>query len=152
MEKKNPYYKYRDDEEISNNILKEFDLDPSKSHIINGHVPVISKEGENPVKANGKLIVIDGGMSKAYQAKTGLGGYTLIYNSYGLMLVSHDPCESRKKAIEEERDIVSSRAIVETVSSRTKVADTDIGEKLKEEITYLELLLSAFKRGIIKEV
>ena len=150
-ETKNPYYRYRDDENTCKRILEEFGLNPDRSHIINGHVPVASKKGENPVKANGRLLVIDGGMSKAYQAKTGTAGYTLIYNSHGLLLVSHEPFESRKKAIEEDKDIVSSTTIIEKVGERKKVADTDTGYKIREEIAYLELLLKAFRRGILKE-
>lgn len=148
---KNPYYKYRDQETTCIGILKEFGLNSHNSHIINGHVPVVSKKGENPVKANGKLLVIDGGMSKAYQTKTGIAGYTLISNSHGLLLVSHQPFESRAAAIEKNQDIASSNEVVEKEPTRRKVADTDIGIKLKEEIYYLELLLEAYKKGIIKE-
>lgn len=150
-EHKNPYYKYRDDEDTCKRILEEFGLDPENSRIINGHVPVASKKGENPVKANGKLLVIDGGMSKAYQSRTGTAGYTLIYNSHGLLLVAHEPFESRKKAIEVDKDIVSSTTVIEKVVERKKVSDTDTGTKIKEEIAYLELLLKAYRKGIIKE-
>lgn len=150
-EHKNPYYKYRDNENTCKRILEEFGLDPEKSRIINGHVPVASIKGENPVKANGRLLVIDGGMSKAYQAKTGIAGYTLIYNSHGLLLVSHEPFESRKKAIEQDKDIVSSTAVIEKAVERIKVSDTDTGTKIKDEIAHLELLLKAFKKGLIKE-
>ena len=132
-EAKNPYYKFRDSEETCRLILEEFGLNPDTSHIINGHVPVASKKGENPVKANGKLLVIDGGMSKAYQSKTGIAGYTLIYNSHGLLLVSHEPFESRKAAIEQDRDIVSSTKIIEKCEARKKVAEKDTGKKIKEK-------------------
>ena len=97
-EKKNHYFDLEDDETACNMIFKEFGLDPDVSHIINGHVPVRINEGESPIKANGKLLVIDGGFSRAYQSQTGIAGYTLIYNSYGLSLVSHEPFESTQNA------------------------------------------------------
>lgn len=151
VERKNPYYKYRDDDQVCFNILKEFNLDPDSSHIINGHIPVKTKEGESPIKANGKLLVIDGGFCRAYQPETGIAGYTLIYNSYGLLLSSHEPFESIRKAIEEEKDILSSTSILEQVASRKRVADTDIGEDLKKQIKELEMLLIAYRKGFIKE-
>jgi len=151
VEKKNPYYKYRDDDQVCFNILKEFNLAPDSSHIINGHIPVKTKEGENPIKANGKLLVIDGGFCRAYQPETGIAGYTLIYNSYGLLLSSHEPFESIRKAIEEEKDILSSTIILEQVASRKRVSDTDIGEDLKKQIKELEMLLIAYRKGLIKE-
>lgn len=151
VERKNPYYKYRDNEEIVINILKEFNLDPNTSHIINGHVPVKTKSGENPIKANGKLLVIDGGFCRAYQPETGIAGYTLIYNSYGLLLSSHEPFGSIEKAIKEEKDIVSSTVILEHSLSRKRVADTDIGREIKKEIKELEMLLIAYRKGLIKE-
>ena len=132
-------------------IFEEFGLDPKTSHIINGHVPVKIKKGESPIKANGKLLVIDGGFSKAYQSQTGIAGYTLIYNSYGLSLVSHEPFESTQKAIEEEKDILSTRVILETEVERMRVADTDIGKELKLQIEDLEKLLNAYRTGLIKE-
>lgn len=150
-EAKNPYYKFRDDEEIVNKILEEFGLKPEDSHIINGHVPVETIKGESPIKANGKLLVIDGGLSKAYQGKTGIAGYTLIYNSYGLMLVSHEPFESTIKAIEEEKDILSSTVVLEKVVDRKTVGCTDIGAELKLQIKDLEMLLTAYRKGLIKE-
>jgi len=151
VEKKNPYYKYRDDDQVCFNILKEFNLAPDSSHIINGHIPVKTKEGENPIKANGKLLVIDGGFCRAYQPETGIAGYTLIYNSYGLLLSSHEPFESIRKAIEEEKDILSSTIILEQVASRKRVSDTDIGEDLKKQIKELEMLLISYRKGLIKE-
>ncbi|WP_127836508.1 fructose-1,6-bisphosphatase [Clostridium prolinivorans] len=151
IEEKNPYFYLRDDEKVCNSILKEFGLDPEKSHIINGHVPVKSKNGESPIKANGKLLVIDGGFSKAYQGQTGIAGYTLIYNSYGLLLVSHEPFESTYKAIEEEKDILSTTVILETGVERKRVGDTDIGYELKIQINDLEKLLDVYRKGIIKE-
>jgi len=150
-EEKNYYYKYRDDEQITNDILVEFGLDPACSHIINGHIPVKTKEGESPVKANGKLLVIDGGFCRAYQPTTGIAGYTLIYNSYGLLLTSHEPFESIRKAIEEEDDILSSTIVLEQTNSRKRVADTDLGVDLKTEIVSLKKLLNAYRKGYIKE-
>lgn len=147
----NPYYKFRDREETARKILKEFGLDPETGHIINGHVPVKVKKGENPVKAGGKLLVIDGGFSKAYQAKTGIAGYTLIYNSYGLLLASHDPFESTQKAIEEEMDIHSNTEILETNHARIRIKDTDIGREIQRQIDDLTRLLAAYRIGYIKE-
>ncbi len=149
---KDPYFGFRDKEEICNKILEEFGLDPTSSHIINGHVPVKAVKGESPIKANGKLLVIDGGFSKAYQPETGLAGYTLIYNSYGLQLVSHEPFESTQKAIEEGNDILSSSIILETTKSRQKIGDTDIGKELITQINDLEKLLMAYRKGLIKEL
>lgn len=150
VEIKNPYFHLRDNENICKNILKEFDLDVNSSHIINGHVPVKTKQGESPIKANGKLLVIDGGFSKAYQQMTGIAGYTLIYNSYGLRLASHEPFESTDKAINEEKDIVSTLRVLEKVN-RKYVANTDIGKEIKEQIKYLEMLLVAYRKGLVKE-
>lgn len=151
QEVKNPYYRHIDNEKICIKILLEFGLDPGNSHIINGHVPVKIKKGESPIKANGKLFVIDGGLSKAYQPETGIAGYTLIYNSHGLILASHEPFESRIKAIEEENDIHSTKIVLEKVSERKMVADTDAGEAIKQQIKDLEMLLAAFRKGIVKE-
>ncbi len=150
-EKRNYYYECMDDESICNNIFEEFGLDPKVSHIINGHVPVITKNGESPIKANGKLFVIDGGFSRAYQEKTGIAGYTLINNSYGLLLVSHEPFESTQKAIEEEKDILSTTVVLEKEVHRKRVGDTDIGDELKQSIWDLEQLIDAFRKGRIKE-
>lgn len=150
-EKRNPYYKLQEDETICNMIFQEFGLDPKISHIINGHVPVEIKKGESPIRAGGKLLVIDGGFSRAYQAQTGIAGYTLIYNSYGLLLVSHEPFESTQKAIEEERDIHSTTVVLEQEVVRKRVGDTDIGEELKVQIKDLEKLLEAYRKGLIKE-
>lgn len=148
---KNPYFTLRNNESVCSMIMKEFDLDPSVSHIINGHVPVKATQGESPIKANGKLLVIDGGFSKAYQPETGIAGYTLIYNSYGLVLVSHEPFESIEKAITEEQDILSSTRIVESNIERKRVADTDIGFELKKQIEDLNMLLCAYRKGLIKK-
>jgi len=151
VEKKDPYFKLEDSEKMCKKIFKEFDLNPDVSHIINGHVPVKLKEGESPIRANGKLLVIDGGFSRAYQSTTGIAGYTLIYNSYGLLLVSHDPFESTQKAIEEEKDIHSTTMVLEKEVERKRVSDTDDGKKLKSQIKDLEMLLNAYRSGFIKE-
>ncbi len=151
LEKRDPYFKLQNDERICNMIFQEFGLDPRTSHIINGHVPVEIKKGESPIRANGKLLVIDGGFSRAYQAQTGIAGYTLIYNSYGLLLVSHEPFESTHKAIEEEKDIHSTSVVLEQEVIRKRVGDTDIGEELKVQIRDLEKLLEAYRKGLIKE-
>ena len=150
-EVKNSYYRLLDDENVINKILREFGLDENCSHIVNGHVPVELKKGETPVKCGGKLLVIDGGFSKAYQGKTGIAGYTLVSNSYGLRLVAHEPFESAEAAIIKEQDIFSDSFIVETYPKRKKIKDTDIGEELKESIHQLELLLQAYREGIIIE-
>jgi fructose-1,6-bisphosphatase-3 len=151
IEKKNLYYEQRDNVELSHKILKEFGLDPNKGHIINGHTPVKEKIGENPLKADGKLIVIDGGFSKAYQNTTGLAGYTLLYNSFGMQLVSHQPFTSRQDAIENEKDIVSTRRIVDKELERKTVRQTDVGKKLTQQVTDLHQLLRAYKSGEIVE-
>lgn len=146
-EGKNPYYEFLENEQVIDSILQEFGLPPRGTHIINGHVPVKSKNGESPVKCNGKVLVIDGGFSKAYQKETGIAGYTLIYNSYGLILVAHEPFESTEAAIEKESDIHSDSTIVKRVVARKMVGDTDIGKELKERIKDLELLLEAYREG-----
>ena len=150
-EKKNAYYRLYDREDILNKILVEFGLSTEKSHIINGHVPVEQKNGESPIKCGGKLLVIDGGFSKAYQSKTGIAGYTLVANSHGMRLVSHEPFESAEAAIKNESDIFSDSIIVETTPVRQRVADTDIGNELRVQIHQLEELLEAYREGIIVE-
>lgn len=150
-EKKNTYYHSLEDEKIVNQILKDFGLTSVDSHIINGHVPVKTKNGENPVKCGGKVLVIDGGFSKAYQKETGIAGYSLTYNSYGLILAALEPFESTEAAIEHESDIHSDRIIVKRAPQRTLVGDTDIGKELKEKIADLELLLKAYHSGVLLE-
>ena len=150
-EKKNPYYSMLENEEVVDKILAEFGLPAEGTHIINGHVPVKSKNGENPIKCGGKVLVIDGGFSKAYQKETGIAGYTLIYNSYGLILAAHEPFESTEAAIEKESDIHSDSIIVKRVVQRKLVGDTDIGRELKEQIAALEMLLEAYRSGRITE-
>lgn len=150
VEIKNSYYRLMDNEEVLNRILREFGLD-EKCHIINGHVPVELKKGETPIKCGGKLLIIDGGFSKAYQGKTGIAGYTLVANSHGMTLVAHEPFESAEAAIRKESDIFSDSIIVETAPRRIRVADTDIGAELKESICYLEELLAAYRDGTLIE-
>lgn len=150
-EHKNPYYIHIDSKETCMKILKEFGLEGEESHIINGHVPVKIKAGESPIKAEGKLLVIDGGLSKAYQSQTGIAGYTLIYNSYGLLLASHEPFESINAAIEKETDIHSSTIVLEQVARRKSVADTDNGANIQKQIDDLQKLLKAYRQGLIKE-
>lgn len=150
-EAKNPYYHFLEDENVMNRILEEFGLHSAEAHIVNGHVPVKSKDGESPIKCGGKLLVIDGGFSKAYQKETGIAGYTLIYNSYGLILAAHDPFESTEAAIENESDIHSDSQMVKWVPERKCVGDTDIGRELKEKIRDLEGLLEAYYSGAIAE-
>lgn len=150
-EYKNPYFKFREDEEVCDLIFEEFGLDKNESRIINGHVPVKRKSGESPIKANGKILVIDGGFSKAYRGKTGIAGYTLIYNSNGIILAAHQPFNSTEKAILEETDILSTIMIVDRRAERKRVIDTDIGDLLKKQIKELKLLLLAYRKGFIKE-
>ena len=149
-EKKNPYYKLINNEAVMDNILGEFGLD-KHAHIVNGHVPVKQKKGESPVKCGGKVLVIDGGFSKAYQGTTGIAGYTLIYNSYGMRLVAHKPFTSTEDAIDRETDIHSEKISVMLAPHRMYVADTDTGKKLQERIEELKELLSAYRSGLIAE-
>ena len=151
IEEKNAYYRLIEDEQVVDEILKEFGLDPQHAHIVNGHVPVKRKDGENPVKCGGKVLVIDGGFSRAYQKETGIAGYTLIYNSYGMRLVALEPFESTEAAIKKEMDIHSETTIVTTVKDRCLVGDTDTGRDLREQIADLEQLLEAYRNGEITE-
>ena len=150
-ENKNSYFKLRDTENMCNMIFREFGLDSEDSHIINGHVPVECKKGESPIKANGKLLAIDGGFSRAYQQKTGIAGYTLIYNSYSLQLVSHQHFTNTEQVIFEESDILSITSIVERNKKRKYIRDTDAGKEIVERINDLKLLLLAYRKGIVKE-
>lgn len=150
-ENKGAYYRLKNDKEICEKILREFGIENLEhAHIINGHIPVKTKQGETPIKAGGKLLVIDGGFSKAYQKETGIAGYTLIYNSFGLKLVQHEPFESTQKAIEIGQDIISETKLVEYVEKRTLVRDTDIGKELQSQIDDLKELLAAYRSGVIR--
>ena len=151
VENKNPYYNYRDSEDTVRRILLEYGLDPETAHIINGHVPVKVSKGENPLKAGGKLLVIDGGFARAYQAQTGIAGYTLIYNSYGFLLVSHKPFSSTQQAIAEEIDTHPETEILEMNSKRIRVIDTDQGKQTQQRIAELKVLVSAYRNGVIQE-
>lgn len=150
-ETKNAYYRLLDSEMVVNRILQEFGLDEAHSHIVNGHVPVERKKGETPIHCGGKLLVIDGGFSKAYQDKTGIAGYTLVVNSHGMRLVAHEPFESTESALLHESDIFSDSFILETTALRQKISDTEIGAELKESIHQLEELLQAYRDGILIE-
>ena len=151
-ERKNPYFKLAEHEEFAIKILREFGLsDDRDSHIINGHVPVKIKKGESPIKANGRIFVIDGGMSKAYQSTTGIAGYTLIYNSERMALSCHDPFVTVAEAIRSEVDIHSTQQIVYTPARRKRVADTDVGKSLMERVEDLQRLLVAYRAGTIKQ-
>ena len=150
-EEKGAYYALRTEEEICDKILDEFDVVGEHRHIINGHVPVRSVKGENPIKANGKMLVIDGGFSRPYHSQTGIAGYTLVYHSRGFQLVQHEPFESRAKAIEEGLDIKSTLIMVELSAHRQMVKDTDQGAELRSQIKELEKLLYAYRNGSIKE-
>ena len=151
VEVKNAYYSFQDDEATALRILHEFDL-TDEGFIINGHVPVKLGQGESPIKAGGKLLVIDGGLSRAYQPVTGIAGYTLIFSSHELSLVAHQPFESRASAISAEQDIHSVHSIVKTMPHRLLIDDTDEGETLRGRIADLMLLISAYRSGVIKEV
>lgn len=151
VEEKGYYFRLRDDEEVIDHILDAFGVVGSNRHIINGHVPVRTLKGENPIKANGKLMVIDGGFSKAYHNETGIAGYTLVYHSRGFQLVQHEPFTSTEDAIQRGTDIKSTTQIVEMSNRRMLVADTDIGVELRKQIDDLEELLFAYRHGYIKE-
>ena len=151
VEEKGYYFKLRDNEEVIDHILDAFGVVGSNRHIINGHVPVRTLKGENPIKANGKLMVIDGGFSKAYHNETGIAGYTLVYHSRGFQLVQHEPFTSAEDAIQRGTDIKSTTQIVEMSNRRMLVADTDIGVELRKQIDDLEELLFAYRHGYIKE-
>ena len=148
-EPQNPYYRYQSSEPVCRMLLREFGLYSENSHIINGHTPVHVNQGENPLKAHGRLIVIDGGFCKAYQKTTGIAGYTLIFNSHGMRLKSHQPFSGMEAALEENMDIDSESQQVVTFPKRVMVADTDTGERLKEQIADLEDLLTAYREGWI---
>lgn len=150
-EEKGYYFKLREDEAVVDGILDAFGLTGSNRHIINGHVPVHAMDGENPIKANGKLMVIDGGFSQAYHKETGIAGYTLVYHSRGFQLVQHEPFTSTKDAIQRGTDIKSTTVIIEMSTHRMLVADTDKGTELRRQVADLQELLYAYRHGFIKE-
>lgn len=150
-EVKNSYYDLLENESVIRRILEEFGLNGQESHIVNGHVPVEQKRGESPLKCGGRLLVIDGGFSKAFRSRTGIAGYTLVSNSRGMRLVSHEQFESTEAAIRKESDILSDTLDVEIFPVRKRVADTDNGSKIKEMIGDLEKLLGAYRDGAIPE-
>ncbi len=150
-EKKGYYFQMRDNEEVCDRILDAFNVKGPNRHIINGHVPVHVVSGENPIKANGKLLVIDGGFSQAYHKETGIAGYTLVYHSRSLELVQHEPFTSAADAVASGSDIKSTTHLVELSAHRMLVADTDKGTELREQIARLEELLYAYQHGLIKE-
>ena len=150
-EEKQPYFHLWNNEEICNRIMTEFDINCETGHIINGHIPVKFKDGESPIKANGKLILIDGGMSTVYRKQTGIAGYTLIYNSYGLAITSHSPFESINSIVEQNCEMVSQKYVVEKVGKRLLVKDTDNGKNLSDNIDDLETLMFLYDSGIISE-
>ena len=150
-EEKGYYFKLRDNAEICDRIMDAFGVEGDNRHIINGHVPVHVKTGENPIKAEGKLMVIDGGFSEAYHKETGIAGYTLVYHSRGFELVQHEPFTSSRDAILRGTDILGTTQIVEMSTHRMRVADTDKGADIRSQIADLEKLLYAYRHGIIKE-
>ena len=150
-EDKGNYFLLRDNEQICDRILDAFGVKGQNRHIINGHVPVHASKGENPIKANGKLMVIDGGFSEAYHSETGIAGYTLVYHSRGFQLVQHEPFTSAEDAILRGLDIKSTTQLVELSAHRMLVADTDKGEELRVQVEDLRQLLYAYRHGILKE-
>lgn len=151
IEPSDAYYRYCDDENVCNMILEEFSLKTNRGHIINGHVPVKVKEGESPVKANGKTIIIDGGFCKAYHNKTGIAGYTLISNSRGLRLLEHQTCSNIKEALKANQDIESVSCTLELQNYHSSTADTDLGEEIQEQINDIYHLMLAYQNGLIPE-
>ncbi|MQS77276.1 fructose-1,6-bisphosphatase, partial [Lactobacillus halodurans] len=143
IEKLNAYYTLRKEEWFADKLFKDFGLE-ADGHIINGHTPV--KAGTSPIMANGKIFVIDGGMSKPYHKTTGIGGYTLLSNSYGLQLVTHEPFTTRAKAIEEMKDVVSTKRVIEQSVKRKLVSETDIGQKIKKQMNELILELGRLQK------
>ncbi len=150
-EPKNAYYTLYEDPAVCDKILREFGLEGTHCHIINGHVPVKAGKGESPIKGGGKLIVIDGGFCKAYQPTSGIAGYTLIYNSHSLRIVAHQPFVGRERAIRENYDITSSTNLFERMEARQRIQETDIGRDLQKRIDDLHLLLNAYRDGLVTE-
>jgi len=150
-EVKGAYFTLADEEQVCQHILSEFGLDPATGRIINGHVPVRTLKGETPTRANGRRFVIDGGFSKPYQEKTGIAGYTLIYNSHGIQLVEHESFESREQAVLSGSDIQNRTLLQDFSDHRIRIKDTDKGRELQEQIHYLELLLQSYRSGTLRE-
>ena len=150
-EKKGAYFTLADDEQVCENILKEFGLNPATGRIVNGHVPVRTVKGETPLRANGKRFVIDGGFSKPYQEKTGIAGYTLIYNSHGIQLVEHESFENREQAVLSGSDIHNRTLLQDFSGQRIRINDTDKGKELLEQIQSLDQLLHAYRTGEMRE-
>ena len=150
-EPKNAYYTFYNDPAVCDMLLAEFGLRGPHCHIINGHMPVKSKKGESPFKGGGKLIVIDGGFCRAYQSTTGIAGYTLIYNSNCYRIVSHKPFSGKQEAIKENKDIASTSEVFERMESRIKIAGTDIGSELQQQVDDLKALLRAYRMGEVLE-
>ena len=144
--------KHYTDEEYCLKVLNEFGLDGRYSRIINGHIPVKVRKGEGPVKANGRLVVIDGGFCRAYQSVTGIAGYTMFFSSRGIRIAAHQPWEGLDKAINDDKDIASDTVKREDYDHRIPVAETDTGTMLKENIDELQALLQAYRNGILPQV
>ena len=151
VEPKNPYYTYYQDPAVCEGLLKEFGLEGEHCHIINGHVPVKVRKGESPIKGGGKLIVIDGGFSRAYQATSGIAGYTLIYNSRHYRIVSHQPFTSKWNAVHKNDDIRNDSEIFEKMETRMRVSQTDQGAELQDRVNMLMMLLDAYRTGAVTE-
>lgn len=151
VEHKNAYYRFLENDEVAERIMQEFQVTGDCRHIVNGHVPVHHTEGESPIKCNGKILIIDGGFSRAYQKETGIAGYTLIYNSWGMILAAHEPFTSAQDAITKESDILSDSILVKRTVERKTVAETDNGIKIRERIAELEELLEAYRNGLLIE-
>lgn len=151
VEEKNPYYQFVQTGDGCERILKEFGLDTKTSHIINGHVPVRTTKGESPIKGDGKLFVIDGGFSKAYQGTTGIAGYTLIYNSRHMAISAHEPFGGKEEALQKNKDIVSAIVVSEELDHRIKIRETDNGKELQKKVNYLLQLMDAYQQGILPE-
>ena len=150
-EPKNAYYTWYHDPAVCDMLLQEFGLAGPHCHIVNGHIPVKTKKGESPIKGGGKLIVIDGGFCKAYQPTSGIAGYTLIYNSHNIRIVSHQPFSGRQDALVNDHDIANHTLVFEHMESRVKIAQTDQGRELQARIDDLRLLLEAYRAGAVTE-
>lgn len=151
VEPQNPYYSFYNDADVCVRILHEFGLEGEHCHIVNGHVPVKTKDGESPVKAGGKLIVIDGGFCRAYQQTTGIAGYTLVYDSWGIHITAHEPFPGRRTAIRDNKDILSTTMAFDRSETRIRIRKTDRGAEIQQNIDDLKNLLQAFRIGAIKE-